>query len=60
MFLILILPIAVLFWSIGWFFYWIGSRKELNRLEELSTSGDLEVFVLTPEEKHVAKDAMKL
>jgi hypothetical protein len=55
-FLILVLPAAVLFWLIGWFSYWIGSQKELGKLEKLSTSSDLEVFVLTPEEKQVAKD----
>jgi hypothetical protein len=41
---------------IGWFFYWIGSGKELGKLEKFSTSNDLKVFVLTPEEKQVAKD----
>jgi len=55
-FLILVLPFAVLVWSIGWFFYWIGSGKELGKLEKLSTSRDLEVFVLTPEQRQVAKD----
>jgi hypothetical protein len=55
-FLILVFPVAVLVWSIGWFFYWIGSRKKLGKLEKLSTSSDLEVFVLPPEKKQVAKD----
>jgi uncharacterized membrane protein len=55
-FLILVLPVVVLFWLIGWFFYWIGSWKELGKLEKFSTSNDLKVFVLTPEEKQVAKD----
>ena len=55
-FLILILPVAVLLWSIGWFFYWIGSGLELGKLGKLSTSNDLKMFVLTPEEKQVAKD----
>jgi hypothetical protein len=38
------------------FFYWVGSRKELVKLGKLSTSGDLEAFVLTPEERQVARD----
>ena len=55
-FSILVLPVAVLFWSIGWFLYWICSRKELGRLEQRSTSNELEFFVLASEEKQAVKD----
>ena len=55
-FLILVLPVVVLIWSVGWFFYWIGLRKESVKSGKLSCSGDLEVFVLTPEERQTTRD----
>jgi hypothetical protein len=55
-FLFLVLPVAVLFWSTGWFFYWIGSERKSGKSKKLPTPSDLKFFVLTPEEKHVAKD----
>jgi hypothetical protein len=55
-FLILVLPAAVLLWTIGWFLCWINLEKELGRLKERSTSNELQVLVLTSEEKHVVKE----
>ena len=55
-FLILVLPVVVLIWSVGWFFYLIGLRKESVKSGKLSCSGDLEVFVLTPEERQTTRD----
>ena len=55
-FFVLLLPFAVLFWSIGWFFYWIGSEIDLGKFEKLSTSSDLKAFIITPKKKQVAKN----
>ena len=55
-FLFLVLPIIVLFFLIGWGFYWIGSQRKSGKPKKVSTLSELKFFVFPPEEEQEAKD----
>jgi hypothetical protein len=49
--LLLILPVAVFTWFIGWSLYWIGSGGKVAKPSKMPDSG-LTFTVLIPEEVH--------
>ncbi len=48
---LLMLPLAVFLWFIGWSFFWIGSRRTVIKPKRLSDSNELVFMVLMPQEK---------
>ena len=56
-FLYLFFPGLILFWGLGWLLYWIGIQRNSAKPQKSSTQNDLEMFVLTTEEDHLAKEA---
>ena len=57
LFVLLFLPIILLFFIIGWALYWIGSqRKSGSPKTVFLTPSKLKFFVLTPEEEKEATD----
>jgi hypothetical protein len=50
--LLLIFPIAVFIWFIGWSLYWIGSREEGAKPTKTLDQKELIFTVLMPEQKH--------
>jgi hypothetical protein len=49
--LLLVLPIAVFFWFIGWSLYWMGSRGKALKPGKMPVNG-LTFTVLMPEQKY--------
>jgi hypothetical protein len=49
--LLLILPIAVFLWFVGWSLYWIGSRRKAPKLSTIPLNG-LIFTVPIPEQKY--------
>ena len=49
--LLLVLPIAVFLWFIGWSVYWVGSRVKASKPERMHANG-LTFTVLMPEQKY--------
>jgi hypothetical protein len=49
--LLLVLPIAVFIWFIGWSLYWIGSKRKVATPNTKPRNG-LTFAVLTPEQKY--------
>ena len=49
--LLLVLPIAVFFWFIGWSLYWIGSMEKATRPGKIPVNG-LTFTVPMPEQKY--------
>jgi hypothetical protein len=50
----LVMPIAFLFWIIGWSLYFVGSKKESVKQRpkpKFSIEKELVIFVPTPEQK---------
>jgi hypothetical protein len=50
--LLLILPIVIFMWLIGWSLYWIGSRGESAKPRKITDHKELTFTVLMPEEKY--------
>ena len=48
---LLITPVAVLVWCIGWSFLWIGETKEKLKPKLVAPKGNLTFSVLLPEPK---------
>ena len=49
--LLLVLPIAVFIWFIGWSLYWAGSKRK-TATPSKKPLNDLTFAVLTPEQKY--------
>ena len=49
--LLLMLPIVIFIWFIGWSLYWIGSTREVNKPRKIDQK-ELTFTVQMPEEKH--------
>jgi hypothetical protein len=49
--LLLVLPIAVFIWFIGWSLYWIDSKRKVATPSTKPSNG-LTISVLTPEQKY--------
>ena len=47
---ILLIPVAVFLWCIGWSLYWVGIKKETAK-QKLSAQKELVIFVPAPEQK---------
>jgi hypothetical protein len=50
--LLLILPIVILIWFIGWTLYWTGSREKAAKTRKIVDQKDLIFTVLMSEEKY--------
>jgi hypothetical protein len=50
--LLLILPIVIFMWFIGWSLYWIGSRGGAAKPRKTIDRKELTFTVLMPEEKY--------
>jgi uncharacterized membrane protein len=48
---ILVLPLALFFWVIGWVFYWLGSPKKNSAKDKVKNVAQLKFAVLVPEQK---------
>jgi hypothetical protein len=53
--LLLILPIVIFIWFIGWSLYWIGSRGKVGKPRKIIDRKELTFTVLIPEEKYAKK-----
>lgn len=53
--MLLMLPVAVFLWFVGWGFYWVGSRTKQVRVKPAKTinADELTFTVLEPENKIV-------
>jgi hypothetical protein len=50
---ILLMPLAVFLWCVGWSLNWIGSKRETTIPKpKLSVQKELVVYVPTPEQKY--------
>ncbi len=49
--LLLILPVAVFIWLVGWSLYWSGSRGKATETNKATNTG-LTFTVLMPEQKY--------
>ena len=47
---ILLMPIVIVLWCIGWSLYWVGLKKETTK-PKLSVQKELVIFVPAPEQK---------
>jgi hypothetical protein len=55
-FLLLVFPLAILIWSIGWLLYWTGSLRKSEKPKRMPTASDLKFSVFAPEETPEAED----
>ena len=54
----LVMPLAVIFWFIGWSLFWIGSRKRKAKPMGKPAVDELRFAVLLPEQKYVNQQAL--
>jgi hypothetical protein len=52
------MPLAVIFWFIGWSLFWIGSRKRKVKPVRKPAHEELRFAVLLPEQKYVKQQAL--
>jgi hypothetical protein len=50
--LLLILPVVIFIWLIGWSLYWIGSKGRVAKPRKIIDRKELTFTVLMPEEKY--------
>ena len=50
--LLLMLPIVIFIWLIGWSLYWIGSQREVSKPRKIIEQEELTFTALMPEEKY--------
>lgn len=55
---LLVMPLAVIFWFIGWSLFWIGSRKRRVKPMRKPAHDELHFAVLLPEQKYVKQQAL--
>jgi len=51
---LMLMPMAVFLWCLGWSLYWSGSRKNAMSQPKLSRDEDLTFIVPVPEQKVAA------
>jgi len=50
--MVLLLPVVTILWFLGWIFYWIDYRKQLDKSTKSNCPEDVTFAVLMPEQKH--------